>query len=355
MMKYNILWLDDDPIKSLEEIKEEYQQLNFEKVDFVDEFERKIKSNPQKYHAVILDANGMKSNATAKGANKSDFLDLVDMVKKNHIPLYIYSGQLERASDGDATDIVLKGLKRFGLKEGENIFLKSGGPYDLIDRIVDDFEKYDKVLYSYPEVLENVRHYGVDRDCATKLILWMEDKSRPFPEYVAIRRVIIDGILKELKSFFGIGTKSLDPKFITDKCMARWEMSVILYLFSNLLHAEVHNSPADNRYSKEIIANAFIVTMNWYNRFMHKKEDDPDPHVYYTLSKTSGKDNAETGENGQPTQGVVEKDKNGFYHVGDKLLMPHWGEQNLGKKLRVLGSRYFTYKELAYKTEPVNE
>lgn len=345
MMKYNILWLDDDPIELLELIKEEHQQLNFEKVDFVDEFEREIESNPQKYHAVILDANGMKSNATAKGANKGDFLDLVKKVKDNHIPLYIYSGQLERASDGDATDIVLKGLKRFGLKEGENIFLKSGGPDDLINRIVDDFEKYDKVLYSYPEVLENVRHYGVDRDCATKLILWMEDKSRPFPHFVDIRREIFDIIMGELKNFFRTGGLNVDKNHITDECMAKWEKGVIFYLIKELTNAYVHNIPSDNRYAKEIIANGFIVAMKWYNRFMHKREDNPDPHVYYTLS---GKDNAETG-------GVVEKDKNGFYYVGDTFLKPDDGEKYFGKKLRVVHSGYLNRKKLAYIIEPVNE
>lgn len=141
--KYNILWLDDEPIKALENIREANPHIYFDKVDYVDICEIILDSQPEKYHAVILDANGKYSDSPEKDANKSGLLGLVHSVIDNHIPLYIYSGQLLRASDGDTADIVLDELHRLGLKE--NIFFKSGGPYDLIDKIVKDLD--NKYLY----------------------------------------------------------------------------------------------------------------------------------------------------------------------------------------------------------------
>lgn len=102
--KYNVLWLDDEPIKALEIIRQQNPSVNFEQVNYVDVCERVLVSEPERYHAVILDANGVKSDSPDKDANKSGFLGLVDLVREKRIPLYIYSGQLLRASDGDTAD-----------------------------------------------------------------------------------------------------------------------------------------------------------------------------------------------------------------------------------------------------------
>lgn len=141
--KYNILWLDDEPIKALEQISEVNPSIYFDKVDYVDICKMKLESQPEKYHAVILDANGVSSDSPEKDANKSGFLSLVHSVIENHLPLYIYSGQILRAADGDPSDIVLEQLYILGLKD--NIFYKSGGPYDLVDKIVKDLN--NKYLY----------------------------------------------------------------------------------------------------------------------------------------------------------------------------------------------------------------
>lgn len=137
---YNILWLDDEPIKALEIIREKHPEMNFEKIDYVDECENRLFCQSEKYHAVILDANGVSSDTPEKGANKSDFLSLVRHVISCKIPLYIYSGQLLRASDGDIADVVLKELHNWGLRDGENIFQKSSGPYEMIRKIESDLK-----------------------------------------------------------------------------------------------------------------------------------------------------------------------------------------------------------------------
>lgn len=136
--KYNILWLDDEPIKAFEIIREEYPDILFEKVDYIDSCRNLLELQHQKYHAVILDANGKKTCSPEKEANKSGFLKLVNCVIDYKLPLYIYSGQLLRASDGDTADVVLEELNRLGLYEKENIFFKSEGPFDMIAKIIND-------------------------------------------------------------------------------------------------------------------------------------------------------------------------------------------------------------------------
>ncbi len=106
--RYNILWLDDEPIKALEMIRQQNQNVNFQQVNYVDVCENILVSEAEKYHAVILDANGVKSDSPDKDANKSGFLGLVDLVREKRIPLYIYSGQLLRAADGDTADVILE-------------------------------------------------------------------------------------------------------------------------------------------------------------------------------------------------------------------------------------------------------
>ena len=80
--KYNVLWLDDEPIKALEIIRQQNPSVNFEQVNYVDVCERVLVSEPERYHAVILDANGVKSDSPDKDANKSGFLGLVDLVRE---------------------------------------------------------------------------------------------------------------------------------------------------------------------------------------------------------------------------------------------------------------------------------
>ena len=84
--RYNILWLDDEPIKALEMIRQQNQNVNFQQVNYVDVCENILVSEAERYHAVILDANGVKSDSPDKDANKSGILGLVDLVREKRIP-----------------------------------------------------------------------------------------------------------------------------------------------------------------------------------------------------------------------------------------------------------------------------
>lgn len=151
---YNVLWLDDEPIKALEIIREEHPDMNFEKIDYVDECEDRLSNQSEKYHAVILDANGVSSNNPEKDANKKGFFSLVRHVIDCKIPLYIYSGQLLRASDGDTADVILEELHNLGLQDGKNIFQKSSGPYEMIKQIKSDLDANYYYYQGYEYILD---------------------------------------------------------------------------------------------------------------------------------------------------------------------------------------------------------
>lgn len=151
---YNILWLDDEPIKALEIIREMHPEMNFEKIGYVDECKDRITNKREKYHAVILDANGVSSDSPEKDANKSGFLPLVRHVINCKIPLYIYSGQLLRKSEGDTADVVLEALHNWGLRDGENIFQKSSGPYEMIEKIKSDLDNKYYYYQGYEYILD---------------------------------------------------------------------------------------------------------------------------------------------------------------------------------------------------------
>ena len=287
--KYNVLWLDDEPIKALEQIREIYSTIYFDKVDYVDVCEKKLESQSEKYHAVILDANGISSDSPEKDANKSGFLHLVHSVIDNHIPLYIYSGQLLRASDGDSADIVSEELHRLGLKD--NIFYKSGGPYDLIDKIVKDLD--NKYLY----------YVGHENFLSFFTKGWIPNKYKsefldPIMEYYCRKdfnsahgnhmRNITEQMLERINQEFKLdtNTKKDDPnhyrsivRAIKFKKLDRSQLiSGPLFHMIDLTNAKSHNPvPEDERklYFESDFSTFFIVA-NWFYKIMDAMESSQD-------------------------------------------------------------------------------
>lgn len=372
MEKYRILWLDDEFVDEngsanlpLPLIRGRYPQFEIVTKQYVDWCEEELRTNSESYQAVILDANGKYSTQPTLEPNKIGFEDNISIAKSKGLPVYVFSGQLEIKETGDQADITKRNLKRAGFIENVNLFFKSGTYKLLLDKVLSDLKSDFAIFFEYPEILDNVLHYGVNRECVQKLLLWMKDNSRPFPEYISLRRIFFDEVVDaRLKVFFG-DISAINPKDVTEECMTKWEKTIILFLFKNLINAEVHNWPSDDYQSQQIIANAFITAMKWYNRFMHKVEKNPDPHVYYTsaesISKTEPEDNKPniTGIKvktiNEPFVGIIEVDKDGFYHVGKYILKSNWAKNNVGTEVRVVNSRHFNYKELATYTEPIKD
>ena len=356
--KFNILWLDDEFIKEdgsnnipIPLIKKRFPGLEFETVAFVDYCEEKLKSQEKIYQAVILDANGKYSTTPNQEANKIGFEDLIDLAQKFRIPVYVFSGELSPEKAGDQADLTMHNLVRKGFNENINLFYKANGYSLLLKKIEEDLNSNYHIFYNYPTILDNVLNYGVNKESARDLLLWMEDKSRPFPEYIALRRIIYDEAMdSRLKPFFG-RINSIQANFVTEKCMSNWEKAIILFLFKNTINAEVHNWPSNDIHSNEIIAHSFITAMNWYNRFMHNVEQDPNPHNYYTLSASESE--KKNNKDKYPYVGIVELDDDGFYHVGDYLLKPKWAKYNLGKKIKVVDECHHGYQKLCKFSKPI--
>ena len=367
--KFKILWLDDffeneeNPNLPLPLIRMNNPELDIEPVVYVDKCEEIVKNRIKDFQAVILDANGKNSKTPNQEPNKIGFEDLIDQIKAldTNIPVYIFSGYLSPKEPGDQADITKRNLERRGFIRGVNLFFRNDTYQNLLNKVKNDLESNYAVFYKYPELLENVVKYGVNCDCCKKLLLWINDKDKnSFPQYVDLRRIIFDDAYEEkLKSFFGIPQiANIKKEEITDKCMASWEKDIIFNLFKNLTNSNVHRWPSDNPYMQEVISYSFLIAMQWFNRFMHAIESNPNVSDYFTgatkcqSSMEENEDsNHQTSKQVDGKEGEIEIDNNGFYHVGPYLLKTEWASKYLGKKVRVLKDGYPRYKKIAYKTE----
>lgn len=376
--KYRILWLDDffeneeNPSLPLPLIRKRFPDLDIEPVVYVDKCEEIIKNRINDFQAIILDANGKNSKTPNQESNKIGFEDLIDQIKalNTNIPIYVFSGELSPKEAGDQADITIHNLMRKGFVRWVNLFFRDDTYPVLLDKIKNDLESGFAVFYKHPELLENVVKYGVNCDCCRKLLLWIDDKkNNTFPPYVDLRRIIFDDAYEgKLKSFFGIPQiASIKKEQITANCMAGWEKDIIFNLFKDLINSNVHPWPSNNPYMQEVIANSFLIAMQWFNRFMHAIELNPNVSDYFTGAPTTqpstgvpaAQPSIEGNENKNQQifksvdgkEGVIEKDKNGFYHVGPYLLKTDWASKNVGKKVRVTSDGNMYYKKIAYYTE----
>lgn len=383
---WNILWLDDEPEKMsswIEEIQDKYEDIFIKQVAFVDICEQEIVNNPGFYHAVILDANGKYSNQPYGTPSLKGFTHLVRMVKPI-MPVYIFSGELQLGSDdsidgNSGVSIVNDELEREGFVEGENLFDKNYDWRPLYQRLYSDLQTRFSVFSKYPEVKDAVIRFGVHEQSAKELLLWLEDHSNPFPAYDALRRVTFDDAFEtEVRAFFQIPKGvNIDKNLIKKYCMEPWEKAIILNLYKDIINNEVHNWPSNKIHVQEVIAHAALITLCWFDRFMQKRLDNPNPADYYKGAKPLEKEknnvpSLESSNNSiftpsvetsavtsraqkddLPTieDGVIEQDKNGCYHVGPYLLNANFAQRFVGKKVKVIEHKYLKsnlqYKEWA--------
>lgn len=303
--KYNILWLDDKPIKALDEIREANPDVYFEKVDYVDVCKQRLESNPEKYHAVILDANGISSDAPEKDASKKGFMSLVKtVVKKCHLLLYIYSGQLQRATDGAEGDTaILETLdEEYGLREKENIFFKSGGPYDLINKIKKDFDSNYHFYVGHEYLLSFFSKGWIEQKYKTEFldplmkIYYQKDYDSAHGNQM--RNMTEQMLLKVNKEWtLDTVTKEDDTnryKKIAD-AIKRRKLDCSSLVIGPLLHMiEITNGRSheamiedDRKLYFESDFSTFFIVANWFNRLMSLNENAQD--VDYTVHETDDK------------------------------------------------------------------
>ncbi len=298
--KYNILWLDDEPIKALETIRLANPSVSFEQVNYVDMCEMILKEEPEKYHAVILDANGVKSDSPDKDANKSGFLPLVHLVKEKRIPLYIYSGQLLRASDGDTADVVLEELKRIGLQEEKTIFYKSGGPYKMIDQIIGDLDSKYHYYVGHEYLLDFFTKGWIDKKFKSEFLdnimdyYYNKDYDSAHGNHM---RNMTEQMLLVINKVFNLATniKEGDPSFYANiaKTIKNKKLDYSEAISGPLLHMiELSNARSHNALPDEVrklyfdsdFSTFFIVT-NWFNIIMSRIEqgetnsEEEDKHI----------------------------------------------------------------------------
>lgn len=356
MNTYSILWLDDEPISDLPLIEEEHPNFMFQQVKFMDVCEQLLKEHSTDYHAVILDANGLRSGEVDKSPNKQGFIKLVKLAKGKGLPVYIFSGQIIRGVE--ESDITLEFLKEEGFHENLNIFYKSGGSDPMIERINKDLDQKFHIFYRYPVILDSILHYQVNKDALKELLIWMNDKdNNEFPIMSELRCIIYDNdIYRQVKKLLGIdqdGTIDFTKRNKDQICIEDWEIPIVNFLLKKLLNANTHNIQSDNRHLQEIVANSVIVTLGWFNRFMHKfgavkntilEERDVtivQPEIPQIEDKT-------------PIGIVVEDEKTGLFTVNDLYIIPSkWARRYKGRRVRIDKYRRHNYKFIAKYVEEV--
>lgn len=285
--KYHVLWLDDEPIKVLGEIREAYPHIYIDKVDYVDVCEMILEKQPEKYHAIILDANGVHSDTPEKGANKRGFLRLVNTVIENRLPLYIYSGQLLRAVDGDTEDVILEELYRLGLREKENIFFKSGGPYELIEKIVKDLESMHQYYIGNEYMLDFFTRGWIGKKYKTEfldpIMKYYYEKDYDSAHGNQMRNITEQILIKVQEKFKVTKTKEGDQNFFSDVATGikinklDFSQTIIGPLRHMIELANARSHQAMNEEERKLYFDSdystFFIVTNWFNKLMTRLED----------------------------------------------------------------------------------
>lgn len=365
--KYSILWLDDDQeiFDDVDIIEKTFPEISIEPVLFIDDCHKRIGDSSNHYHALIVDANGLMSNfSTGVDPNKAGFIQTIEIAQEKHIPTYVYSGQLDRTSNnGDVYEL----SRKYGLSEGNYIFKKSDSWRPLFKKITSDLQTNFAIFQAFPEIQDLVYNRELifsfqDNETSSEIIksllLWLKDKkSHAFPDYTKLRRLITDGILKQLHDRFSLldGEKDILDKLLADGNVTVLEKHMI-DLFRRLTNNIVHQGVTDNDYIKEVIANSFIVALIWYHRLLinppkeYKTNQVGDGSISkYDPNKAKSPNDNLTAKKTK----LVERDRNGCYHVGEFLLNADFVEKCnlLGKEVLVVDTiplgRKYQYTHLA--------
>lgn len=363
--QFKVLWLDDDFVNEngsldlpLPRIRGRYPQLDIETVPYIDWCEEIIVRRGNEYQVIILDVNGKSSKNPAMEPLKDDVVPLISKAQKTSATIYIYSGELSKER-GESARLMRQMLELMGFVKDKNMVFKSGSFSDFLDRVIEELDEEFQVFYKYPEILDNVLHYGVNKECCKKLLLWLDDKeNREFPHYDDLRRIVVDEAYDEkLKSFFGIDKlTNIKKDQITSYCMSSWEKDIILDIYRDVVNSNIHEWPSNNLLMREVLANSFLIALIWFNGFMHKIESNPNVTDYYKGSISTISDKTDGNKQITDTRvGIVEKDENGFYHVGPYILKQDWAQRYEGKRIRVTNEGNFYYRKIAYRSKYDNE
>lgn len=169
MNKYNLLWLDD--VSKEEEIKEAielFPNVSIKYIPFIDLCAKELEEHPERYDAVIFDANNQNSSSpgSPQTANRMGFLPLVKNTLEKRIPVYVCSGQLK--IDDREGDETLEMLYEMGLRKKENIFSNNVTVDELFQKIIDDLEANNNLYIGFNYLLEIFRKKWVARKYKTE-------------------------------------------------------------------------------------------------------------------------------------------------------------------------------------------
>lgn len=287
MSKYNILWLDDEPIEGFYE--SDWPRLTIKHVQFVEEYYKELENNYVKYDAVILDAN-VKNRNTDDTPTTNFYQEIVVKTKEDHnLPTYIYSGEIQKNAN---KDWVSPFHKRHRFVDKENVFYKFDGPVYMLEKIIEDLDHNNKYYVGNEYLLDFFRKGWIDEKEKVahmdQLMKWYS-ANEVQASYGNSMRQMLESMLGVINEKFALG--------VNGPIKNGWSVRVIkaigeakdkyddnpfiigfLYHIANFSNAQSHASIGEKDERKQYFdANfrTFFVVTKWFHELMLNFNDTP--------------------------------------------------------------------------------
>ncbi len=315
MIKYNLLWFDDD-FEAVEEVETETENakrktfqsnvLNARKtfhfrVNGVSNYENFCSSLHEisKYQAVVLDLRGLEKNGIA--SDLVMFEALRELHEAATLPIYIYSSDTE----DDHFELLISPMKQVG-----RCFNKSGGIEPLLQKIRTDLDALLHIYEEYPECLDLFNEGFLDTNNKSNMdsILNGYQKMDPeFSPYNSMRHIlenIFNNLVKHgfipekyktlnqridyVSKFYNRKKGSYELDFDNPKVpysICPHEVKLIINYLADLTNHNSHFFESSTAYLRpeeslreykrlllQSVYPAFIYFMKWYYGFMQKNK-----------------------------------------------------------------------------------
>lgn len=281
---YHILWVEDKPDENvLAEVKEVYSSdLDITCIGFRDIATQELENNPDKYHAVIFDAN-VPNSSSPGNADKKGFLKLIRHTLDKRLLVFVYSGQLDRANESDQADTMIEELEDYGLYEGEQILFKyENDYYDLFAKVKDALDAKNNLYVGYEYLLSFFQNGWIGTKYKDSVLtpLMRQYKEKDIDSsHGNYMRIFVEQMLERVNTELKLGKwppkegerarKIVDVLWNKYPTVAKFMRGPLTHMV-HMPNEESHDSiaPADREYFFQSDYSTFFLVTHWFHGFM---------------------------------------------------------------------------------------
>lgn len=368
MNNYSILWLDD--VSKEEEIKEAEEKfpVSIKYIPFIDLCAKELEEHPERYDAVIFDANNQNSSSpgSPQTADTMGFLPLVEETLKKGIEVYVFSGELN-FKDGDPA---LEMLSRWKLIKKDKVFENNGSVDELFEKIIHDLKSKNNLYVGFDYLLEIFRKKWIEKKYKTEFLDPLMEKYHQKDYDSAhgneMRNITEQMLLRVNKEWALDTTKKEDDEGRYKKIVEQIKQKKLddsSFVIGPLFHMiEITNGrshkamPEDDRklYFESDYSTFFIVANWFYNLMSYEDVQDvdsdvsndedkkiPNKHTQPQSQKSNPKPKAQTHEDCRSGIVVSTYKENGHTYCDLKVEIPRCWSQC--EKVKITGIKPNSY------------